>query len=155
MYLEIDSRGFRSRGPFGRRVKLVERLPLPEKLQGVFFDFLWNTEKCWQLPTAPSVVPIAQLVWLLDLPVWTTVSGEPRFDLAPSTVLAHPERFQGRCRRIVTVDLTYPLEMFRSHSGRWVILDGYHRLARHQMEQSDCVSVRLHPDRFKKQIFRD
>ena len=130
-------------------------IELPEQLRGVFFDFIWDTRKSWLLPTEASVVPFDQLTWLLDLPVWTTVPGEPRFDLAPYTVLEQPERFPQRWQRILAVDSSYPLEMFRNDRGQWVILDGYHRLARHQVEAVRYVMVRLHPDQYKARIFRD
>src|SRR5262245_43699897 len=102
--------------------RLSERLALPEVLQGVFFDFLWDTQKVWRLPTQPSVATFDELNWLLDLPVWTTVPGEPRFDLAPRTVLEQPECFAFRWRRIMSADLAYPMEMFQNDCGRWTIL---------------------------------
>lgn len=138
-----------------RGTDLIENLPLPEPLKGVFFDFLWDTRKVWLLPTEPVVVGFDQLAWLLDLPVWTTVPGEARFDLAPRTVLEQPRNFPVRWRRILAVDLIYPLEMFRSDRGQWVILDGYHRLARHQIEGSRDIPVRLHPNHCKSRILRD
>src|SRR5262245_15100847 len=46
-----------------------------------------------------------ELEWLLELPVWTTVPGEPRFDLAPISVVRLPGRYPGRWRRILGVDL--------------------------------------------------
>jgi hypothetical protein len=49
----------------------------------------------------------------------------------------------------------YPLEMFRGSRGRWVVLDGYHRLARHQVEGSIDIPVRRHPDENKARIVRD
>lgn len=133
----------------------MKRLGLPEVLQGVFFDFLWDTRKVWLLPTEAEIVAFDQLAWLLELPVWTTIPGEARFDLAPRTVLEKPERFPVHWRRIQAADLMYPLEMFRSDQGHWVILDGYHRLARHQVEGSCDVPVRLHPDHCKTWILRD
>jgi hypothetical protein len=134
---------------------LIERFGLPESLQGIFFGFLWDTHKVWRLPTESSIVAFDQLAWLLELPVWTTVRGEARFDLAPKTVLASPQQFPDRWRRILEVDLVYPLEMFRSDQGRWVILDGYHRLARHRIELSANIAVRLHPDHYKARILCD
>jgi hypothetical protein len=133
----------------------MERLKLPETLQGVFFDFLWDTRKVWLLPTEPAVVAFDDLAWLLDLTVWTTVPGEARFDLAPRAVLENPGRFPNRWRRILEADLMYPLEMFRSRQGRWVILDGYHRLARHQVERARNIPVRMHPDDCILRILRD
>jgi len=137
-----------------RGTDLIERVALPEPLQGVFFDFLWDTQKVWLLPTESAITAFDQLAWLLELPVWTTAPGEARFDLAPLTVLEQPECFPVRWRRITSVDLTYPLELFRNDQGRWVILDGYHRLARHQVEGSRDIPVRLHPDHYKSRILR-
>jgi hypothetical protein len=134
--------------------QMSKRVVLPAPLQGIFFDFLWDTTKVWLLPTEPTVAPFDELAWLLELPVWTTVPGEPRFDLAPLTVLEQPERYPLRWRRIMSVDLTYPLELFRNDEGRWVILDGYHRLARHHSERSRQIPVRLHADHYKKHILR-
>jgi hypothetical protein len=133
---------------------VIKRLVLPAPLKGIFFDFLWDSRKVWSLPTEAVVVAFDQLAWLLDLPVWTTVPGEARFDLAPRAVLEQPSNFPIRWQRISTVDLIYPLEMFRSDRGRWVVLDGYHRLARHQVEESRDIPVRLHPDHYKTRILR-
>jgi hypothetical protein len=62
-------------------------IELPEQLRGVFFNFIWDTRKSWVLPTETVCRPFDQLAWHLDLPVWTTIQGQPRFDLAPRTVL--------------------------------------------------------------------
>ena len=133
---------------------MIEQMHLPEPLRGVFFNFLWDARKAWSLPTESSIVARDQLAWLLDLPVWTTVPGEARFDLKPRTVLERPEEFPVRWRRILATNLMYPLEMFRNDQGLWVILDGYHRLARHQLEGTRDIPVRLHPDDCKARILR-
>lgn len=102
------------------------RLALPQSLQGIFFDQIWDKSKVWALPTLPSTLPLQQLSWHLDLTVWTTVPGEPHFDLSPRTVLARPDEFPRDWAKIVTAETIYPLELFRN-GGRWVLLDGYHR----------------------------
>lgn len=53
--------------------------------------------------------------------------------------------------RIGRTDLRYPLELFRS-AGRWVIVDGYHRLVRHRLEDKTVVPVRLHEDELWKHV---
>jgi hypothetical protein len=93
-------------------------------------------------------VSLASLAWHLDLTVWTTMPGEPRFDLAPRTVIENPEKFPKRWRKIETVDLSYALEMFEN-GGRWVILDGYHRLSRHWLMGASMVPVRRHSEASK------
>jgi hypothetical protein len=127
------------------------RLALPESLRGIFFDEIWDKSKVWALPTVPSTLPLQQIAWHLDLTVWTTVPGEPRFDLSPRTVLARPEEFARDWQKIVTAETAYPLEMFRS-GEQWILLDGYHRLARHFLEDADQVPVRLHPDECWSQV---
>src|SRR5262245_37490596 len=123
----------------------MDRLELPPNLRGVFFDWLWETPKVWSLSTPATHLPFRDLNWHLDLTVWTTVRGEPRFDLAPATVLADPARYVRHWRKIQEADLSYPLELFRN-GDRWVILDGCHRLARHSLQRTPRVPVRLHPD---------
>lgn len=122
----------------------MERLALPSHLQDVFFDTLWETGDVWALPTPVSTVTLDQLEWQLDLTVWSTVPGQPRFDLSPRVVLASPNAFACHWARIFDADLTYPLELF-ANRGRWVIVDGYHRLVKHWLRSSQTVSVRLHP----------
>ena len=135
------------------QVELSMRVELPESLQGIFFDFLWETSKAWALPTETTVMSLDALSWHLRLSVWSTVRGQPRFDLAPATVLRTPDAFPEHWRKILAADLSYPLEMFRN-GQRWVVLDGYHRLARHHVEGIDVVRVRLHPDEHKDAIRR-
>jgi hypothetical protein len=127
------------------------RVELPPRLRGVFFDWVWDTPKVWALPTETSLLAIDDLVWHLDLTVWTTVRGEARFDLAPATVLATPGAHVRHWRKIQSVDLAYPLELFRS-GNRWVILDGYHRLCGHSLRGNSQVPVRLHPDAYRENV---
>jgi hypothetical protein len=122
----------------------MERLALPDHLQGVFFDTIWQTSKVWALPTPPSTRTLEQLQWHLELTVWSTVPGEPRFDLYPAHVLASPDVSPRQWARIFKADLARPLELFQNRQ-RWVIVDGYHRLAMHWLRASAMIPVRLHP----------
>jgi hypothetical protein len=111
----------------------------------VFFDRRWDLQRIWALPTPASPKALADLEWHLGLPVWSTVPGEPRFDLSPSQVLAEPGAFPRHWTKVRAADLRHPLELFR-HGARWVIVDGYHRLARAVLEGSPALLVRQHPD---------
>ena len=123
----------------------MKRIDLPRHLRGVFFDWVWEPPRVWSLPTPTSYLPFEDLAWHLGLTVWTTVRGEPRFDFAPAMVLAAPGSHTRHWKKIQEADVRYPLELFQN-SGRWVILDGYHRLCRHQLSGSEKVPVRFHPD---------
>jgi len=127
------------------------RLHLPAELRGIFFDFLWDEPSVWALPTQAEEVPLREVAWHLDLPVWSTVPGQPRFDLRPHTVLLHPERWPGHWRLIHDAQVEYPLEMLEN-GGRWVLLDGYHRLCRLVLEGAGTVRVRRHPEELRAAI---
>ncbi len=43
------------------------------------------------------------------------------------------------------MNLSYPLQILKN-GDRWVIVEGYHRLARHWLEGSVRYRVRLHSD---------
>jgi hypothetical protein len=129
----------------------MSRVELPSNLRGVFFDKLWETARIWALPTAPSTLGLDELVWHMDLSIWTTVRGEPRFDLAPATVMRSPSEFPRHWRKIHEANLAYPLELFQNGT-RWVIIDGYHRLCDHVLQNSRAVPVTLHPNEYWERI---
>ncbi len=122
----------------------MQYVQLPSHLQEVFFETRWETAKVWALQTPVTSLSLSELDWHLDLTVWSTVSGEPRFDLAPRRVLAEPSVYPRRWARICAASLGYALELFLRNE-RWVIVDGYHRLAKHRLEATVIVPVRLHP----------
>ncbi len=99
----------------------MQYVQLPSHLQKVFFETRWETAK----QTPVTSLSLSELDWHLDLTVWSTVSGEPRFDLAPRRVLAEPSVYPRRWARIRAASLAYPLELFLRNE-RWVIVDGYH-----------------------------
>lgn len=129
----------------GRELSPDRPVRLPDRLSGVFFDWRWDTARVWALPTPTTYLSMAALRWQLQLTVWTTVKGEARFDLAPATVLAAPASHARHYAKIESADLSFALELFQN-GGRWVILDGYHRLCGHQLRRSALVPVRLHPE---------
>ena len=124
---------------------MTARVALPDSLKGTFFDGRWDREEVWALPTPQELAPFAELAWHLELTVWSTDPPRPLFDLAPHAVLEAPTAHPRHWERIVAAVLGWPLELFRN-GGRWVVLDGYHRLARHALLGSAEVSVRRHAD---------
>jgi hypothetical protein len=120
------------------------RLELPASLNGIFPPYRWHQSKLWALPTPAAMMPTDELWWLLELPVWPTEPPTKIFDLAPARVLASPDLFPRHWSRILGADLAYPLELYCFNS-RWILLDGYHRLARMRVEQRPVAAVRRHP----------
>ncbi len=124
---------------------MSDEIHLPSALQGIFFSFRWDKQALWRLPTAPQSIPFAELTWHLDLPIWSTHPPAPLFDLRPRAVIAHPHEHRDHWERIQAADTTFPIELFQ-HNGRWVIMDGYHRLAKLFVEDTNEILVRMHPD---------
>jgi hypothetical protein len=86
--------------------------------------------------------PFDSLRWHLDLP-WLRHEGKP-FQVTPAQVKADPARYQEQYRRTVAADLGCPLDLlFRN--GRWVVLDGIHRLLKADLLGLSTIQVRRLP----------
>lgn len=85
----------------------------------------WSVETLWRLDRPVEEVPVAAFAWLLDVPVWRWAGR--RFQVSLRDVLNDPETYRAHVEKALQADLAYPIHVTRSR-GRWVILDGYHRL---------------------------
>jgi hypothetical protein len=122
---------------------LAQIVPLvPAELRRSLLDFEWDPERLRALDLPVELVPVAELAWWLDLPVWR--QDVRPFRIRPSDVLAEPERFRDQYRRTLEADLRYPLDITRWH-GRWTIMDGVHRLAKAVLCEWEVVRVRKVP----------
>lgn len=120
------------------------RAVLPPELKPFYFDFHWENRRVWSEPADPYEMPINDLTWHLDVPIWSSVIGEPRFDLCPRQVLQNPRVHPEHFFRLRTANLSHPLDLMWT-TDRLVILDGVHRLARHAWEGHRMVRVRRIP----------
>jgi hypothetical protein len=115
---------------------------VPAELRGVLCDFVWDSDKLQHLPLPVDETTVDSLRWHLDLPYWRH-DGKP-FQVTPAQVKADPERYQKQYQRMMAADLGYPLDLlFRN--GRWVILDGVHRLLKADVLGLSHVRVRRLP----------
>ena len=113
----------------------------PDHLRGVWPDFDWDNRQIRAVEAPVSEMPVAELRWLLDVPIWSSRPPEPLFDLRPREVLDHPERHPRHAQRIREADLEHPLQLL-DYKGRWVVLDGLHRLVRLVSEDAETARVR-------------
>ncbi len=127
-----------------RRISPMVRPEIPPEMRGYYFDFNWSNERVWAQDAPVEVVPLSDLAWHLDIPIWSTVQGQPRFDLRPRDVLGDPAGHPRHAERLAAVDTSYPLDAMWT-TDRLVILDGIHRLARLLSEGADVARVRRHP----------
>jgi len=128
----------------------VDTDPRPQILQDTGFEFDWDDKKVWEIPAEVEEMPIDELLWHLDLPIWDK-EGTDDWNLTPVEVLQNPEREPSHSKKVAESDLNFPIDIMES-KGRWVLLDGYHRLARAHQLGHKSVKVRKIPRSYIPQI---
>jgi len=120
----------------------MEKKNIPQIIQDVGFDFRWKSEKVWQLdvPTAP--MNIEKLTWHFDIPFLRINDGA--YNLTPRAVMESPEQYSQEYERTMKADMQYPIDIMEN-KGRWLILDGLHRLMQASIKNLDTVNVRVIP----------
>jgi hypothetical protein len=132
---------------------MLENFELPASLQDIFFPFRWDKQALWALKTPTTLLPLDELSWHLDLPVWSTQPPQPLFNLRPREVILQPALHAQHWQRILDPPLEFALDLFE-YNKRWVVMDGYHRLAKHHVLQSNEVPARLHPTKLLDMVKR-
>lgn len=115
---------------------------VPKIIQEIGFDFHWSEEKVWALNIPVEEMGIKDLVWHFDVPFWNKSNGY--YDLSPNEVLEDSEKYKEEFERIVKSDLSYPLDIM-FWKGKWLLLDGLHRLAKAKQSGMEKVRVRKIP----------
>ncbi len=115
---------------------------LPEIIKDIGFDFDWSEKKVWDLNIPIEEIDIKELEWHFEIPFWNTKNGY--YDLKPSSVINYPKKYQKEYDRIMRSDLSYPIDIMKN-KGRWLILDGLHRLVKAKILNKTTVEVRKIP----------
>jgi hypothetical protein len=103
----------------------------------------WDIHELWALDLPVRRIPVGDLAWLFELPIWQ--KDGTRFQVSPAEVRAGPDRFPGHLRRVMASDLGRPIHLVE-HNGRLVVLDGYHRLLKAAIEgRSEIDAMVLSP----------
>jgi len=115
---------------------------LPEIIKEVGFDFSWDEKKVWGLDFPTEEISIEDLTWHFDVPFWSKLDGY--YNLRPRQVLKHPKQHKEEYERTMHSDTTHPIDIM-FWRGRWLILDGLHRLLKQAIEGKQVVQVRKIP----------
>ena len=122
--------------------QVVVKKEIPKIIQDVGFDFSWSEEKVWKLPLPTQEMDISELTWHFDIPfLW---EGGGVYNLKPIDVINKPEEHKGEHERTMKADLIHPIDVMEN-KGRWLILDGLHRLMKASILGQKKVSVRIVP----------
>lgn len=119
----------------------IKNQEIPQIIKDVGFDFDWSEEKVWTLEVEPEEISIDELTWHFDVPfLWE--NGV--YNLKPQEVIDNPEEHKEEYERTMKADLIHPIDIMEN-KGRWLILDGLHRLMKSVIINMQKVQVRKIP----------
>lgn len=127
----------------------------PKIIEDVRFDFDWDSKKVWALNEPVTEMDIHELVWHFDIPFWD-IKDTDDYNLSPYEVIKEPnkEEHSLHWEKIKEADTKYPIDIMQN-KGRWLILDGLHRLVKLYIEGHKKVQVRIIPRSRVNEILRD
>ncbi|KKR08306.1 MAG: hypothetical protein UT32_C0002G0069 [Parcubacteria group bacterium GW2011_GWC2_39_14] len=120
----------------------MEDKKLPKIIQEVGFDFSWDERKVWALNFPIEEISLSELVWHFEIPFWSV--GEAIYNLSPNQVISDPDTYQLEYNRTMGSDLLYPIDIMEN-KGRWLILNGLHRLVKAKILGHKKVNVHKIP----------
>lgn len=131
-------------------MKVGAKREIPKIIKEVGFDFHWDNEKVWVLDIPVEEMDISKLAWHFDIPFWDKPNGG-YYDLTPNDVLDKPETYREEFERTMKADLSHPLDIM-FWKGKWLMLDGLHRLIKQKQLGYSRVNVRKIPQKYIPQI---
>lgn len=112
---------------------------IPQIIKDVGFDFSWSEEKVWALDVPVEEININELTWHFDIPFLWEKGGV--YNLTSREVIEYPDEHKEEYDRTMKADLSYPIDIMEN-KGRWLILDGLHRLMKASILGAETVRVR-------------
>ncbi|HEY4523689.1 MAG TPA: hypothetical protein VJK04_02340 [Candidatus Paceibacterota bacterium] len=124
---------------------------LPDVIKEVGFNFDWEEEKVWRLNIPVTEMDIEKLTWHFDMPFHWHKGG--LYNLKSRDIIDKPEEYKEEYERTMRADLKYPIDIMEN-KGKWLILDGLHRLMKAYILGTRKVNVRIIPREKIPEILR-
>jgi len=105
--------------------------------------FWRDNEKLWALEVPVEDMKTAELLWILEVPFWE--DGQGNIVITPKEVIENLDKYPEHRDRIQKSDTAHPLDIMQNKKGRWLTLDGLHRLVKLVLEGKKIVRVRKIP----------
>jgi len=125
-----------------RGVIMRNKDQIPEIIKEVGFDFDWENEKVWSLNIPVTEMDIGELTWHFDIPFHWHKGGV--YNLKSREIIENPKEYQEEYDRTVKADMQYPIDIMEN-KGKWLILDGLHRLMKAYIKGMKKVRVKVIP----------
>src|SRR3989344_2550175 len=116
---------------------------LPKIIKEVGFDFDWDSQKVWRLNEPVIDMGIGELMWHFEIPFWE-IEDTDDYNLTPNEVVKQPDIHSAHFDKVQKADLQYPIDIMEN-KGKWLILDGLHRLVKACLAGPKTVKVRKIP----------
>lgn len=111
---------------------------IPQIIKDVGFDFDWSEPKVWTLEVPTEEIGIDELTWHFDIPfLWENGI----YNLKPQEVIDNPKAHREEYERAMKADTSHPIDIMEN-KGRWLILDGLHRLMKLYISGEKVIKVR-------------
>lgn len=115
---------------------------IPQSVLEYGFDFDWDEKDVWKLNYPVEQIEIEALEWHLNIPFWNW--NDRCYNLIPNQVISDKDKYKEHYDRIMNSDIKYPIDIMEN-KGRYVILDGLHRLVKYKILGYKKVNVRIIP----------
>lgn len=119
-----------------------ENIDIPESVLEYGFDFDWDEKDVWKLDYPSQTIDIKELEWHFSVPFWDWENSN--YNLTPNQVMRDKEKYKEQYDRIMNSDIEYPIDIMEN-KGKYVILDGLHRLVKCKLLGNPKVNVRIIP----------
>lgn len=128
---------------------------VPKIIEDVGFDFRWDSKKVWALDEPVTEMDINELMWHFDIPFWE-IKDTDDYNLSPNEVIKEPNKkaHSLHWQKIQEADTKHPIDIMEN-KGRWLILDGLHRLVKLYTEGQRKIRVRIIPRRRINEILKN
>lgn len=123
--------------------KKDKKKSVPKIINEVGFDFDWDSKKVWALDEPGKEMDINKLIWHFEVPFWE-VKDTDDYNLTPWSVIKKPRKHSMHYQKVKKASLKYPIDIMKN-KGRWLILDGLHRLVKAYLLGYKKVQVRIIP----------
>lgn len=109
----------------------------------------WDEEKIWALDLPIVEMDVKKLLWHFDVPFWSNDNGE-RWTVSIWDVVDGDEGTKNEQTKMKKADLSCPIDIIEN-KGKWLVLDGLHRLAKLYKQGQEKIKVRIVPkERFSE-----
>jgi hypothetical protein len=115
----------------------------PNIIDEVGFDFDWDSKKVWILNIPVTEMDIKELIWHFDIPFWELDDSDD-YNLTPRSVINNDIGTKEHRKKIEEADTSHPIDIMQN-KGRWLILDGLHRLVKLYEIGDEKIKVRIIP----------